>query len=248
MALKSSEAITLRTYPFGEADRIAVFFSRGYGKIRGIARGARLLKSHFGSTLEPMSYLRVIFFARENQELAVINSCDLLESHAAHRSTLEGSYYCAYVAELLNEFSQEGEVNEKLFRLALAVLDPNLCLEWEMRARYLETWLLRLEGVFPPLQQCGRCGRALRAGAVCIGGGGQEALCRDCGGSGGLSLDADEHQLVREIFSRKIGAVPWGQWSRQALKNLGELNSKLIQYHLEKPLKTGRFLKELNQC
>lgn len=248
MALKSTEAITLRTYPLREADRIVVFFTRSYGKLRGIARRARLMKSPFGSSLEPMSHVRVVFFAKENQELAVINSCDLLESHAGHRSTLEGSYYCAYFAELLNEFSQEGEANEKIFRLLLTVLAPLPALDWEARARYLEAWMLRLEGVFPALQNCGRCGKALARETAHISSGGQEALCHACALPGDLSLSVSEQQLVREIFSRNIPAIEWGQWSRQALKNLGRVNSKLIQYHLEKTLKSDRFLKELDRC
>jgi DNA repair protein RecO (recombination protein O) len=248
MGLKNTEAVTLRTYPYREADRIVVFFTRDFGKLRGIARGARRMKSPFGSTLEPLSYVRVIFFEKENQELASINSCDLLESHAVHRGTLEGSYYCAYFAEMLNEVAQEGEANEKLFRLLLAVLDPSLPLDWEMRARYLETWLLRLEGVFPSLQQCGRCGRRLTRSSVHIGGGGQHAVCGACAEASDWNLGAEELDLVMEIFSNKISAIRWKQWSRVVLKNLGRLNSKLIQYHLEKPLKSGRFLKELDPC
>ncbi len=248
MALKSTEAITLRTYPYREADRIVVFFTRNYGKLRGIARGARRLKSHFGSSLEPMSYVRLVYFAKENQELASINSCDLLESHALLRGTLEGSYYCAYFSEMLNEFTQEGEANERIFRLLLAVLNPSLGLSWEARARYLETWMLRLEGVFPPLQNCGRCGRPLQSETIYVPSGGHEALCRKCTASGDLPLSAAELELVHTLLSKRISEIDWSRWNLQAMKNLGRLNSKLIQYHLEKTLKSGRFLKELNQC
>ncbi|MBI4457048.1 MAG: DNA repair protein RecO [Acidobacteria bacterium] len=246
--MKNTEAITLRTYPFREADRIVVFFTRTYGKLRGIARGARRLKSRFGSSLEPMSYVRVIFFAKENQELAVINSCDLLQSHAALRRTLEGSCHCARFAELLNEFSQEGEANDKIFRLFLAVLDLSPLLTWPARARYLETWLLRLEGVYPVFLNCGRCGHEFGKDTIHVRSGGHEALCRACSSSRDIPLTFSERQLVHEIFSRNITSIDWNCWNRQTLKNLGKLNSKLIQYHLEKTLKSDRFLKELDEC
>ncbi|MBI2822379.1 MAG: DNA repair protein RecO [Acidobacteria bacterium] len=248
MALRSTEAVTLRTYPYRESDRIAVFLTRSYGKVRAIARGARLLRSRFGASLEPMSHVRLIFFEKENQELAVVNSCDLVQGHAAHRATLEGSYYCVYFSELLNEFSQEREVNERVFRLLLSVLDLSVNLPWEVRARYLETWLLRLEGVFPVPQYCAGCGRGMEDQTVYLPGAGQGALCRNCSSPGDMSLGDEERRLVLAIFSRKIAAVDWRQWSSQALKNLGQLNSKLVQYHLEKPLKSDRFLKDLDRC
>ncbi|HEY3130510.1 MAG TPA: DNA repair protein RecO [Acidobacteriota bacterium] len=248
MTLKTTEAITLRNYPYREADRIVVFFTRSQGKLRGIARGARRLRSHFGSSLEPISHVRLVYFAKENQDLVSINSCDLLESHASLRGTLEGSYYCAYVSEVLSEFTQEGAANEKVFRLMLAVLDPSLTLSWEARARYFETWMLRLEGVFPMLQNCGRCGRSLQPESVFVPSGGHEACCRKCAAAGDLPLSTAELQLVYNIFSHRISDIDWSRWSPAAMKNLGLLNSKLIQYHLEKALKSGRFLKELNRC
>ncbi|HEY2934496.1 MAG TPA: DNA repair protein RecO [Acidobacteriota bacterium] len=247
MSLKTTEAITLRTYPYAEADRIVVFLSRGYGKVRGIARGARRMKSRFGSSLEPLSHVRLIFFARENQELASINSCDLLASHAGLRESLEGSYYCAYFAELLGEFSQEGEGNERLFRLALSVLETQAA-SLEARARYLESWLLRLEGVFPPFSECGRCGHSFEDGAVFIPSGGHEALCRKCAGPRDLRVGPEERAAFASIFSRNISRVDWSSWGAATLKNIGRLNSGLIQYHLEKSLKSDRFIRELNQC
>jgi DNA repair protein RecO (recombination protein O) len=248
VSVKSTEAISLRSYPYRESDRIVVFFTRADGKVRGIARGARLLKSRFGSALEPMSYIRLIYFEKENQELAFINSCDLLESHSAHRNTLEGSYYCAYFSELLSEISQEGEANDKLFRLLLEVLRLSPPLAWRVRARYLEVWLLRLEGVFPSLQRCDGCGRALGEESVHIASGGQSALCRSCSSPGDFVLGLEERELVLDIFARRISAIDWARWSGQALKNLGALNSKLLQYHLGKLLKSNRFLQELERC
>ncbi len=57
MPLKESEAIVLRTYPLGEGDRLVSFLDRQSGRIRGVARGARLPKSRFGSTLEMLAYI-----------------------------------------------------------------------------------------------------------------------------------------------------------------------------------------------
>ena len=80
MPLKESEAIVLRTFPLGEGDRLVSFLDRQSGRVRGVARGARLTKSRFGSTLEMLAYIRIWYFERETRELVRINQCELIES------------------------------------------------------------------------------------------------------------------------------------------------------------------------
>ena len=53
MPLYSADALILRTYKLGEADRIVVFLTRDRGKKRAVARGARRTKSNFVGALEP---------------------------------------------------------------------------------------------------------------------------------------------------------------------------------------------------
>ena len=62
MALHQSDSIILKTYPLGEADRIVAFFSRDFGKMRGVANGARKMKNRFGASLEPLAHSRIEFF------------------------------------------------------------------------------------------------------------------------------------------------------------------------------------------
>jgi len=50
MPVRVSEAFVLRTYPFQEGDLIVSFFTRDQGRLRGVAKRARRLKSTFGST------------------------------------------------------------------------------------------------------------------------------------------------------------------------------------------------------
>ena len=83
MPLKESEAIILRSYPLGEGDRLVSFLSRSTGRLRGVARGARRPKSRFGSTLEPLSHIRIWFYERETRDLVRINQCELIRSFLA---------------------------------------------------------------------------------------------------------------------------------------------------------------------
>src|SRR5881227_2170664 len=73
MPLYSADAIILRTYKLGEADRIVVFLTKDRGKKRGVAKGARRQRSRFTGTLEPLTRAGVAYYERELRDLVRIN-------------------------------------------------------------------------------------------------------------------------------------------------------------------------------
>ena len=122
MPLRDTEAIVLRTYRLGEADKIASLFTRQMGRLRAVARGALRPKSPYGSKLEPLSYLRVQIFERENRDLLNLNSADLLESFFSMQADYRVQLAAQYLAEVGERLLPEHEANERAFRLFLAVL------------------------------------------------------------------------------------------------------------------------------
>jgi len=73
MALIETESIILKSYNLAEADKIVVFLSEDHGMIRGVAKGAKRLKSKFGSGLEPFSIVRITYKQKESVELVGID-------------------------------------------------------------------------------------------------------------------------------------------------------------------------------
>ena len=120
--LKESEAIVLRSYPLRESDLLVTFFTRAEGKVRGVARAAKKSKKRFGGALEPLTYVRVYYEDRERQELARIDSCEVLESPLADEVSYARAVALGHVAEVLDELLPDRESNDAIFRLALAVL------------------------------------------------------------------------------------------------------------------------------
>jgi DNA repair protein RecO (recombination protein O) len=153
MPVRISESFVLRTYPFREADLIVSFFTRDQGKLRGVARRARKLKSTFGSGLERLSHVTVSYAQKENRELVDMNSCELVHSQFALCGTFEASVGLDYMAELSEQLLPAGEANEKHFRLLMAVLDHlrnggNL---WQ-GLTYFVLWSVRLAGFLPDMR------------------------------------------------------------------------------------------------
>jgi DNA repair protein RecO (recombination protein O) len=147
--LYTAEALILRTYKLGDADRIVVFLTRDRGKKRGVAKGARRQRSRFTGALEPLTDVRVAYFERERRELVGLNYAEMVRSPLGLPPT-DALGYVSYFAELLDEWAQDADADERLYRLGVSMLDALAAgAPVEPLARYFECWLLRLQGLYP---------------------------------------------------------------------------------------------------
>ncbi len=149
MPLYTAEALVLRTYKLGEADRIVVFLTRDRGKKRGVAPNARKSRKRFGAALEPLTEVRVAYFEKEQRELVGLNYAEPVRSPLSAPSP-EALGYSHYFAELIDEWAADADVDERLYRLGTSALEALVTgTPVEALARYFECWLLRLQGVYP---------------------------------------------------------------------------------------------------
>ena len=217
MPLYTADALILRTYKLGEADRIVVFLTRDRGKKRGVAKGARRPRSRFAAALEPMTEARVAYFEKERRELVGLNYAEPVRSPMALAGAplFDALGYIGYFAELLDEWAQEADADDRLFRLGASMLDAlSLGAPVEPLARYFECWLLRLQGVYPEAR-------------------------------GTLSDEAMMFLAAsRTVAPQQVGAVPA---SRAMLTELEQVHRALITMHLEKNLKSDRVLRDLRK-
>src|SRR6184192_2037689 len=154
MALKESEAIVLRTYPFRESDLVVTLFTRTEGKVRGVAGAAKKSRRRFGGALEPLTYIKVAYEDRERQELARLDSCEVLESPLTSEVSYPRAVALGHVAELLDELLPDREANDAVFRLALSVLAGLRGTDIWMPVTYFELWMTRLMGYLPEFSEC----------------------------------------------------------------------------------------------
>lgn len=163
MSLVETEALVLKSYGLSEADKIVVFLTQNEGVVRGVAKGAKRLKSRFGGSLEPFSVVQLSYFQKEERELVSINQVELIKSFFEKASEPEYFQKFAYLIELLIEFAPPHDPNEKLYRMAKVCLDtasenPHYL---ESVVVYFELWILRLGGYLPNWNVCDNCGREL---------------------------------------------------------------------------------------
>ena len=253
MPLYTTEAIILRTYKLGEADRIVVFLTRDRGKRRGVAQGARRMRSRFGGALEPLTRVGVTYFEKESRELVSLNYAEPLSSPlwsvradalGAHR-VLRGAH---------RRVRARGRCRRALYRLGSSVVDA-----LERRGGRSSRW--------PGTSSTGCCGcractrRSWRARPAGVSSGatrptaavlmpGERAVpVRAVRGPGGR---AGGGAVGRGgVVSARLGAGrPGPRWSGlapspRALRELEAVHRTLIATHLEKDLKSARVLREL---
>src|SRR4051812_49431886 len=169
MPLHTADALILRTYKLGEADRIVVFLTKDRGKKRGVAKGARRARSRFSAALEPLTLAEVAYYERELRDLVRINYVEPQRSPLAAigRAGQDASSlgHPEYFAELIDEWAPEAHADERLYRLGASVIEALAAgAPIQPLARYFEFWLLRLQGVYPVLSACPECAAAFDGG------------------------------------------------------------------------------------
>ena len=249
MPLQTTQAYVLRTYTLAEADKICVFLTRDSGKVRGVAHGARKLKSRFGSALEPLTEVVLTYFFKETRELVSVSNCDIVRSsfHIASRD-IETSGAHAYLAELLLEFLPDNEPNERLYRLTAATLEAiEDGRDLGLVLRYFESWLLRLMGYFPDLSRCANCHAAIDSPDTTFVTVEGAPRCLSCSGGRGEIADAETRRLFVEIFRSHPKEFATTEISARRLEQMGEMNYQIIRHALERDLRSRLVLKQLAQ-
>ena len=165
MAVHTTDALILRTYKLGESDRIVVFLTRDRGKKRGVAKNARQSRRRFGGALEPMTVGRVGYVEREHRDLVRLDYVEPKRSPLAAPDA-DALGYVSYFAELIDEWAQDNDPNEPLFRLGASIIEALVAgVPTEPLARYFEYWLLRLQGVYEDEQRLSGESRAFLVAA-----------------------------------------------------------------------------------
>lgn len=245
MPLHTTDALILRTYKLNDADRIVVFLTRDRGKKRGVAKGARRLRSRFQGALEPLTRASVVYFEKESRELVSLNDADTERSPlAAHHP--EALSYVGYLAELIDEWAPENDPNEKLFRLGAAVVEALAeDVPVEALVRYFEFWLLRLQGVYPSVTTCQRCSGSLADGAR-LSPAARTLVCRHCAPPAGAS-PLSPAALGFLHAAARLGPLQLREAPLPAAaeRELAVVHRALITWHLEKDLRSARVLREM---
>jgi DNA repair protein RecO (recombination protein O) len=243
MPVQESEAIVLRSYPLGEGDRLVSFFDRQAGRVRGVARGARLPKSRFGSTLELLSYIRIWYFERETRELVRINQCELIETFLDVQADYESGVALALVSEIADAVLGEREPAAPQFRLVLLTARAiRVYKASPVVLAYYALWMSRLGGWLGALNHCSRCGRGVEREEVYTSQGSPELSCSDCRDTWMSPISKEALAIGRTALSGTLERLLKEDPNRNAASEILSFGLNVIEHHIEKKLEARKIL------
>lgn len=236
MPLYRDEGVVLRTYKLGEADRIIVFYTRGRGKVRAVAKGVRRTRSKFGSRLEPASLVQLQLY--EGRNLDIVTQAERVTPFANLRSDLDRYGRAAILLEAIDSTSTEGESNPALFKLLSGALRE---LNESGNALVVPAFvakLLMLEGVQPMTDACVVCGAEEDLVAIQIHEGG--VSCRSCR-RGGQPISEEARRALSAVFAGRVRHV-LDTTSEPVTQELETLAARMIEQHTERRLQSTAVL------
>jgi DNA repair protein RecO (recombination protein O) len=180
-----TEAVVLRSFRFGEADRVLHLYTLDRGRVGALAKGVRKTKSRFGARLEPLSHAELVLH-QGSGELQTVTGAELIHSHHLAREDPYRLGIGLVGNEAMLRLFPEQEANSRAFRALTRFLDLLDGLDGTPAARpaldplalSFQLKLLWLSGYLPHLTSCAECGAEGGLAGYSPQAGG--ALCASC--------------------------------------------------------------------
>jgi len=158
-----TRGIVLRAIDYSESDRIVSFLTEDFGKVTGIAKGARKSRKRFANTLEPFTCLSIVFSKKKGGKMAFIEEAAIIDHYPGIRENLEKTLTAAYFMDMVDQFLLEGKRNPEIFHLTCDFLVSLATGKYtEYMVRFFELRFLRLAGYEPVLDRCTSCNKPLQ--------------------------------------------------------------------------------------
>lgn len=231
MSVYRDRAVVLRTYKFGEADRIVVLLTQHGGKVRAVAKGVRKTGSRIGARLEPLSHVEVQLW--RGKELDTVRQVDLLDTQSALRSDYDRVSQGLSMAEAIDKLTPDREPVEHLYvMLSRALVSLNTRNSPLMLGAFY--WkVLAAEGVHPQYRHCVRCGGidGLSGFDVVEGG----VTCHGC--RSGISVSSAALGVLAMVLEGGLTEALALEES-PAVHEVNELAKSAMEHHLERRIKS----------
>ncbi len=249
MPLRSTEAIVIGGHNLADADRIVVFYTEAFGKVRAVAEGARRIRTRFGGTLQLFSQGWLIYFERPNRTLHKINEFGVIRLHQGLREDLERLALGSAAVEAVSVGVEEGETQPALYHLLAEGLDllenatrPALVLQGFL------LHLLRLLGYRPEFSECVRCRSAVLPQAeafLSVAQGG--LLCARCRPvvPDALPMSSVALGFLRGASGSTLRVIDRVSIIPQIFQEVSDILQAFIRHVLGRPLRSADFLARL---
>lgn len=233
MTAEKAHGIVIRCVDFSETSSIAAVFTREFGRISGLAKGARRAKGPFDAGLDLLSICRLVFLRKSGDSLNLFTEAKLERRFRPPRERVDQLYGAYYVAELLRGLTADFDPHPALYDAAAATLNQlrSPCLAATVVLRF-ELALLHELGLAPEWNACVACGTKVQedrpASVSIVGGGVVCARCRVAGSR--VRLSAAAMSQLRLAQRAELTSSPLAAPRRVAGECRGFMNHVMAHY------------------
>ena len=242
--IRSTEGIVLRTFDFRETSRIATFFTRDCGKIKGILKGIRADSRKFGSSIDQFSVNGLVYYEYLRSDLHLISQCDLKQFYFSVRQDYKRNIAANYMLELVDTVMPLEHPNKRVYQLMLEYLSSlETARDIDKLVHIFQIKILLLSGFRPHIDACVKCRKkvenkarfSLRTGGL---------ICSECPTS-----ETDFTMISKGTIASMLH-IEQSDWSKSlrlgltntARKELKYLLNTFLVYHLGRKIRSAKYL------
>jgi DNA repair protein RecO (recombination protein O) len=231
----TTEAVVLRSFRFGEADRVLHLYTLERGRVGAVAKGVRKTKSRFGGRLEPLSHVELVLHHGRG-ELDTVTGASLVRPHDRSRINPYRLQVGLIGLEAMLRLYPEQEANERAFTALTRFLDALDDLSPSPRRPALDPLalafqlkLLWLSGYLPHLDACVECGAEEGLVGYLPEAGG--AVCSACAQPGAIVLSPDGVAAIGALLRAPLADAPALELGERAARDALAVVGASYEYH-----------------
>ncbi len=246
MAIEKTEALVLRTTDYSNTSLIVSMYTRDFGRVEVIAKGARRETSPYHAVLDLANRVQAVFYRHTHGQIHTLSECSLIDDYYGLRQDLFRFYAGSHVLELLSGLTAAEDTNPELFELAATGMEA-LSAGPEPGGSLLvfQTDLLRILGYLPVFFECASCGKdVLSARRVIFSPVKGGALCGGCarGISDGFGIAGALLKKLRDLSDLTPDRADAADLNAGDRKNLQLVLMRYFSCLFERELRTAKFV------
>ncbi|QQS34555.1 MAG: DNA repair protein RecO [Ignavibacteriales bacterium] len=226
-----SEAIVLGKMNYRDSSVIVSLYTKDFGKLSLILKGARSPKSKISNIVDPVNFINVVFYKKETRELQFLSSVDLISYYPNIRNSLDGMKYSLAILELIQKLVPEYEQNNRMFNgltRIFSLLDSYDELPLILFSRFFMFFLTEI-GYELQLDSCSICAKDITGTSDVVYNFNQGLICSEC-----AENYPDSFYVKKELF-RYLICLKYKKKVSLSDPETGEsairLMEKFLRYH-----------------
>ncbi len=242
--IAKTEGFVLKSFDFRETSRIATFFTRDFGKMKGVLKGIRKDPRKFGSSVDRFSLNDIVYYQYRNSDIHLVSHCDMKDYFYGIRGDLKRMTAASYAMELIDTVMPLEEENLEIYALLQDFL-TSLALTDDISklVHMFQIKILLLSGFRPHLETCVRCEQVVEGAtrfSQKLGG----LVCGPCKDPGGDWVPISRSAMDAIMHVQREPWIHAQTLTVDALikKELKFILNHFLVFHLERHLKAARFL------